>query len=133
MKPTWMWSVTFDLENRSRSNVLFYIVRKMWSLTFYGVIRPLAKNLVSESSRKPCMLHEWKFIYKIFSWRHCAFVLRVQWTLRELLPLKLYNFYIKIYNSKYICRKDTKQTGMCSVMFDLEMGQGQNHCIFPPK
>jgi hypothetical protein len=93
------YSAFYVLQSRYQRIILHW--RKMWTLTFYGVIRFFVKNIVSVSSRKQLMLHAWKLIYNkiLISWRHCAFVLRVQWTLRELLPLKLYNFYIKIHNS----------------------------------
>jgi hypothetical protein len=51
----------------------------------------LRKILVIGLSQKPLTLHAWKFCCKktIISWKHCFFVLRVRWPIKELLPLKL--------------------------------------------
>ena len=97
-----------------------YIRCELWPLSeLFGLWE---KNLVYTFSWKSLKLHAWKFIYDktIINWRHWAFVLGVEWSVRELLALKLYSFYIKIYNSQTISAKDMKPTGMWSVPFDLE-------------
>ena len=73
-------------------------VLDLWSFTELFVF--LRKTLVSRSSQKPLTLHAWKFIYNkiLISRGHCVFELHVQWTVKELLPLKLCNFYVKILN-----------------------------------
>jgi hypothetical protein len=129
-----MWSVTFDLENRSRSKVnviyllhylCFHSAKKklrlitywktltiplnmlkkslnplhyLWALTFYEFIDILRTILVISLLRKPLTLHAWKSLYDKtrISWKHCTFVLRVRWPIRELLPLKLDILYSKI-------------------------------------
>jgi hypothetical protein len=69
---------------------------ELW--TFPKLLNEMTKTLVISLFWKLHTVHAWKFIYdkNWISWRHCAFVLRVQWSLRELLPLKSYNFYAKI-------------------------------------
>jgi hypothetical protein len=71
-------------------------VLDLWPFT--ELFNILQKALVSRSSQKPLTLYAWKFIYNkiLISWGYCTFVVRVRWTVRELLPLKLYNFYVKI-------------------------------------
>jgi hypothetical protein len=69
-----------------------------WTLTSCELIDKLRKILVIGLSQKPLTLDAWKFWCKktIICWKHCYFVLRVRWPIKELLPLKLYNFYTKI-------------------------------------
>jgi hypothetical protein len=63
----------------------------LWTLTSYELIDKLRKILVIGLSQKPLTLHAWKFWCKktIICWKHCYFVLRVRWPIKELLPLKL--------------------------------------------
>jgi hypothetical protein len=63
----------------------------LWTLTSYKVIDRLRKILVIGLSQKLFTLHAWKFWCKkiIISWKHCYFVLRVRWSIKDLLPLKL--------------------------------------------
>jgi hypothetical protein len=71
-------------------------VLDLWPFTeLFNILR---KTLVSRSSWKQLTLHAWKFIYKktLIRWRHCVFILCDRWSLRELLPLKLDKFYVKI-------------------------------------
>jgi hypothetical protein len=105
------WNLHRDTYRKTFCNSIFDISKDLLDPCFVLDLRPftelfdaLRKYLVSRSSRKPLTLHAWKIIYgKTFiRWRHCAFVLRVQWTVRELLPLKLYNFYVKICSSNYL-------------------------------
>jgi hypothetical protein len=69
-----------------------------WTLTSYKVIDKLQKIRVIGLSPKPLTLHAWKFWCKktLISWKHCFFVVRVRWPIKELLPLKLWNFYSEI-------------------------------------
>jgi hypothetical protein len=101
------WNLRSDTYQKTFCNNIFDISQYLLDPCFVLDLRPftelfdtLRKTLVSRSSWIPLTLHVWKFMYdKTWnSWGHCAFVLRVRWSLRELLPLKLYNFYAKIWN-----------------------------------
>ena len=103
--PPKKWNLHRDTYRKTFCNIIFDISKDLLNPCFVLDLRPftelfdaLRKTLVSRSSRKPLTLTAWKFIYNkiLISWGNCAFVLRVQWTVRELLPLKLYNFYVKI-------------------------------------
>jgi hypothetical protein len=62
--------------------------------TFRELFYILRKTLLSRFSWKLLALYAWKFISNetLISWIHSVFVLRVRWSLRELLPFKFYDF-----------------------------------------
>jgi hypothetical protein len=108
------WASCYFLSAKKMKSTPWYVLKNflqhyIWNLErsskpmlctwLSEVFDALRKTLVScRSSQIPLTLHAWKFIYNkiLISWEQCAFVLRVQWTRRELLPLKLYNLYVKI-------------------------------------
>jgi hypothetical protein len=61
-------------------------LQSYWSLHRNPYYQSISKTAMHENF---CILTPFKT-----SWKHCSFVMSVRWSLRELLPLKLYNFYV---------------------------------------